>query len=368
MKSLIKNNILYIYVILFLIISCFSINSIERYLPSQVNNIYEKQLFWYVIGFIIIYFIKKIDIKKIYNFSIYLYFINVLLLIGLFVFGNRINNALSWYKLFGVTIQPSEFMKVSIILFNSYTIHKYYKNRDKISKIQELKLLFVLFIILLIPSILTFLQPDTGAVIGYFIISISMIYISGIDKRWLYLFSLFFLIVLISFILIYLIDKKILIDILGKSVIYRIDRIINWKNKIGLQLNNSLVVIGSCGLFGHSNIPIYYPEAMTDFIFTSYVSLHGLFGILLLFLLLILFDLHIINCIKKEKSFENRYTLFGIISLFFYQQIQSISMTIGLLPINGITFPLISYGGSSLISYLILIGIVLNIKEKEKKL
>ena len=198
MKSIIKNNILYIYVILFLIISCLSINSIERYLPSQSNNIYEKQLFWYGIGFIIIFFIKKIDIRKIYNSSIYLYFINILLLIGLFIFGNKINNAISWYKLFGVTIQPSEFMKVSIILFNSYTIHRYYKNRDKINKIKELKLLFVLFIILFIPSILTFLQPDTGAVIGYFVISFSMVYISGIDKKWLYLFSLFFLILLIS--------------------------------------------------------------------------------------------------------------------------------------------------------------------------
>ena len=71
---------------------------------------------------------------------------------------------------------------------------------------------------------------------------------------------------------------------------------------------------------------------------------------------------------KHENNYENKYTLFGILSLFFYQQIQSISMTIGLLPINGITLPLISYGGSSILSYLILIGIVQNIRSKQKKL
>ena len=365
MKIIIRKNILYIYIILFFIISYLSINNVDKYLSSSIHS---KQLFWYIIGLLLILLIKRINIKKIYNLSILLYIINNLLLIGLFFFGTRINNTISWYRIQNITIQPSEFMKINLILLNSYIIYRFYKNKEKIKTKKEAKMILLLLFVLFIPSILTFFQPDTGAVIGYTIITISMLYISGIDKKWLYLLFIITLVIIITFSITYLINKEILINIFGRSIIYRIERIINWRHKSGLQLNNSLIAIGSSGLVGHNKIPIYYPEASTDFIFTSYASSYGLIGIILFFLLTISFDSYLIKIMKHENNYENKYTLFGILSLFFYQKIQSISMTIGLLPINGITLPLISYGGSSILSYLILIGIVQNIKNKQKKL
>ena len=365
MKIIIKRNMLLFYVFLFFIISYLSINNVDKYLASSIHL---KQLFWYIIGILLILLIKRINIKKLYNFSLLLYIINNLLLIGLFFFGTKINNTTSWYRIDNITIQPSEFMKINLILLDSYIIYKFYKNKEKINIKKEEKMILLLLLVLIIPSILTFLQPDTGAVIGYIIITISMLYISGIDKKWLYLLLILTLIIIITFSITYLINKDLLINIFGKNIVYRIDRIINWKNKSGLQLNNSLIAIGSSGLIGHRKIPLYYPEASTDFIFTSYASSYGLIGIILFFIFIISFDTHLIKIMKNENNYENKYTLFAIISLFFYQQFQSISMTLGLLPINGITLPLISYGGSSILSYLILIGIVQNIRSKQKKL
>ena len=134
-----------------------------------------------------------------------------------------------------------------------------------------------------------------------------------------------------------------------------------------MQLNNSLIAIGSSGLYGHKNVPLYFPEAGTDFIFTTFSSSFGYLGSVMLLLLLFSFDLYIIDILRTIKNRENKYTLFGIVSLFLYQQVQNIGMTLGLLPMTGITLPLISYGGSSLISYFILIGIVENIKKRTYK-
>jgi len=228
---------------------------------------------------------------------------------------------------------------------------------------EESKMILILLIILSIPSIITFLQPDTGAVIGYLVITISMLYISNIDRSWfiglIIITTLFFII----FFFIYFYNQDLFINIFGSSFFYRIDRIINWKTKSGIQLNNSLIAIGSSGIIENRMVPLYYPEAETDFIFTSFESSYGLLGGIILLLIIFSFDIYILNQIKKEPNKQNKYVLFGIISLFLYQQIQSIAMTIGLLPITGITLPLISYGGTSVISYLILIGIYLDIRK-----
>lgn len=366
MKSYIKDNIIYIYILFFLTISYLSIFETSRYLSPTLGILYYKQIIWYLIGLIIIFIIKRININMIYKFSIFLYIINIILLIGLFFFGSEINNSKAWYNIFGFSFQPSEFMKISLILLDAEIINKYYKKKDKISKKEEIKIIIILFLLFTIPSILTFLEPDTGSVIGYFIITISMIYISNIDKKWLLGLFISFLIILFIFLYIYFNYQDLFINIFGSSFFYRIDRIINWQSKSGLQLNNSLIAIGSSGLTGNNYIPIYYPELETDFIFTSFTSTYGFIGGLLLIILSFSFDLYILNLIKKEPNKQNKYVLFGISMLFLYQQIQSIGMTLGILPITGITLPLISYGGSSLISYLILTGIIINITKKKK--
>ena len=134
-----------------------------------------------------------------------------------------------------------------------------------------------------------------------------------------------------------------------------------------MQLSNALTSIGSAHIFGFgfNNTPIYFPEAQTDFIFSVFATNYGFIGIILLLILIIKFDMYLIKLATKEKNNINKYIITGIIGMLIYQQIQNIGMNIGLLPITGITLPFISYGGSSLISYMICIGIILNITKKQ---
>ena len=361
MKTLLKSKELYIFMFIFLSISLFTISKTDLFFNE---DFFIKQIIWYLIGFFIIYLINKVDIKKIYNLSFFFYLTNIFLLFILLLLGSTVNGSKSWFLIGNISIQPSEFMKICLIIFNSYIIHRFYKNREKISTKKEFILIITLLLTLAIPSILTFMQPDTGAVIGYFIITFSMLFASGINKNWFIFFFLLFLIFIIFFFVLFFIKQDLFINIFGTNFFYRIERIINWQNKSGMQLNNSLISIGSSGFFGHGKIPLYYPESETDFIFTSLISVSGLLGGIFLIITFLLFDLYILKIIKYSDNKENQYTLFGIISLLIYQQIEGISMTIGLLPIIGITLPFISYGGSSIISSLILIGIIININKK----
>ena len=144
------------------------------------------------------------------------------------------------------------------------------------------------------------------------------------------------------------------------------DRILNWSNSSGLQLTNGLTAIGSAGITGHgfNHTPIYFPEMQTDFIFAVFASNFGLVGALLLISLFIYFDLNVITMADKSPNMSDKLAIGGIISVLLFQQIQNIGMTLGLLPIMGITLPFISYGGSSLLSYMILIGMLFNISNE----
>ena len=158
-------------------------------------------------------------------------------------------------------------------------------------------------------------------------------------------------------------------NILGNNIYYRLDRILNWSRGNGYQLENSLIAIGSSGILGYgfNNTPLYYPEASTDFIFTTFSSNFGFLGSTILIIIIIIFDNSIIKLIKRKTKIHDKYILVGIFSMIIYQQFQNIAMTIGLLPITGITLPFISYGGSSLLSYMFITGLLLRISINQKK-
>lgn len=369
--KILKNNKVYImFMFLFIILSFFSIYSASMYLSPTLGKLYYKQIFWYLIGIFLIILISKVKLKNLYRYSIFFYAINVILLVGLLLFTKSINGSKSWYVLYGIgSIQPSEFMKISLILFNSYIIYSFYKKEKEITLGKEFLLITIILITLIIPSILTFLQPDTGSVIIYFVISFTMLFVSGINKKWFIYIFIIFSIFVAFFLYLYFYNENFFIKIFGSNFFYRMDRIVNWNSGNGMQLNNSLISIGSSGLLGHgfNNTPMYFPEAGTDFIFTVYASNFGFLGCVCLLVFLGIFDIYLINVTKNIYSLQDKYTVIGILSVIFYQQVQNIGMTIGLLPITGITLPFISYGGSSLLSYMILLGIVINIINTDKK-
>ena len=365
-KFKVEKNIL-IPIILFAIISIFTIYATRNLIADDLQNLYLKQLLWYSIGFAIAYLMMTVGNKFLYNNAYIFYIIGVAMLVLVLIFGKEINNARCWFVIpFIGSFQPSEFMKIFLIIILSRMITDFKEERRNADVIDEFKFLIKVLITVGIPSVLTFIEPDTGAVLIYFIITIVMLFVGGFKSRW-FLIILGLLIVFGStFLSIYFLKQDLFIKIFGTSFFYRMDRILNWSNSSGLQLTNGLTAIGSAGVFGHgfNNTPIYFPEMQTDFIFAVFSSNFGLIGAFILIGLLIFFDLSIISLADKSPSISDKLSVGGIIAVLLFQQIQNIGMTIGLLPIMGITLPFISYGGSSLLSYMILIGMLFNISNE----
>lgn len=352
---------------IFVLISLITIYSAQSLLPSEFQNLAYKQVMWYVIGFTIAYFIMFIGNSFIIKNSWILYIIGILSLIGLLLFAEPINGAKCWFTIPKIgTIQPSEFMKIILILTLANMINKFNENFPNPSLMEEFKFLVKVMIVVLIPSILTFLQPDTGVVLIYLLIAFIMLFISGIRYRW------FFIVIgivsaLVSFILVlFFFNTDLLIKLVGTDFFLRIDRLLDWSSQTGYQLENGMSAIGSGGFLGNGigNTPIYFPEPQTDFIFAVYANNFGFLGVLILISLFVFFHIKLITTSINSKSNINKYLIAGIVGMLLYQQIQNISMTFGLLPITGITLPFISYGGSSLISYMIIIGLIFNISNE----
>ncbi len=356
---------LLIILLLFSTISILTIGSAQKLIYE--NDLMTRQIIWYIIGFILIIIVMKIKnnffIKNIWI----LYIIGIILLTLLLIFGTPVNNAKCWFTIPGIgTFQPSEFVKIILIITLASMINKFNTEYQKPSSLQEFTFILKILIVVLIPSILTFLQPDTGVVLIYLLITFIMLFISGIRYRWFVLAITILVLAIGSVVTIYFIDKDLFIKIFGTSFFLRIDRLLDWSNSSGYQLENGLSAIGSGGLLGYglNNTPIYFPEPQTDFIFAVYASNFGFIGSLLLLLLIGFFDIKLILLALKTKNNINKYIISGIIGMLIYQQVQNIGMTIGLLPITGITLPFISYGGSSLLSYMLMLGFIFNISNE----
>ena len=351
-----------VIIIIFFILSINSIYSFTKFITDWQYSLIIKQTIFYLIGILSIFIMLKFNPKKLLDYSLYLYIFNVSLLILVLFIGTELNGTRAWFSLPLIgTIQPSEFMKIGLILYLAKVIDKTKLNNYK----DEIKLIFKVLLITIIPSIVTFLEPDTGAVLIYFIIALAMLFASKLRIRYFLILFGGILIVLISLLYLYTTKQDLFITIFGSNMFYRLDRIFDWKSSSGMQLENSILSIGSSKTFGNgiNNINLYFPEGHTDFIFASLASIYGFTGMIILIITIIAFDYSILNIRSKENSYN--LIVIGFFSAIFYQQIQNISMTIGLLPITGITLPFISYGGSSLISYMILLGIIFSINKKE---
>ena len=347
-----------------------------------------KQLLWFVVGFGGMAILKFLGNDSILQFAEIAYWILmfclVYLLLGRYVnqliginlpFVHTANGATCWFLLPGIgTLQPSEFMKIVLLLITANVIDEHNQSQPIGSFMSDITLFKNVLKWALPPMILILLQPDTGVVIIIGISLIVMILCSGIKREWLLFFGLLAIIVLIVFFYMYYFHFDLLNSLIGGEGGYKMKRITSWLNPEsdiagdGMQLYTALLVIGSAGLSGHGmqQLLVHIPEAQTDFIFAVVGQSWGLIGTITIVLLCILLDLYIARIAYHSKNMYEKYFILGILGMLLYQQIQNIGMIIGLLPITGITLPLISYGGSSLLSYFAAFGIIMNTSSKNQ--
>ena len=373
MKNPFKYKIDFLLVFLILVfagISIATIYSSQTLLMEDMQTLYIKQATWYSVGLILAIIIMIIGNDSIYKNAWILYIVGVISLVLLLIFGDPINNAKCWFVIPGIgSIQPSEFMKIILIITLGSMIQSFNEQYPNPSTKNEFLFLLKVMVVVAIPSILTFLEPDTGVVLIYLLITIIMLYTSGIRIRWFSLGISIIGIAIASVLFVYFKDSNLFIKIFGTDFFLRVDRLLDWSNQSGYQLENGMSAIGAGGMLGSGFLktPIYFPEPQTDFIFAVFANNFGFIGSALLLFLITIFDVRLIYLALKSKNQVSKYVISGILGMLIYQQLQNIGMTIGLFPITGITLPFISYGGSSLLSYMIMAGILLNISNETYK-
>ncbi|RXT14725.1 rod shape-determining protein RodA [Ammoniphilus sp. CFH 90114] len=332
-----------------------------------------KQVVWYMIGFVFMSAILLFDYNMIGNLSYIFYFIGLVLLVGV-LFTPPINNATSWYNLGLFSFQPAELMKIITIMTLAKYLAKRAEQEDPFSKVYEL---IPIFAIIGVPMLLILIQPDLGNAVVFSGILISMMIVGGVKGRHFFLFgalagSFFgFLTYLYQF------KQEIFFKLIKP---YQWNRIVYWLNPEldpvgqGFQLKQSLIAIGSGQLLGKGiNAGTqakfgWVPVGESDFIFTVIAEELGFIGGSLLIFLFFLLIYRMVRIALDAKDPFGSYLVSGVIGMFVFQIFENIGMTIQLMPITGITLPFISYGGSSLVTNFMIIGLVLNVGMRRKKL
>jgi rod shape determining protein RodA len=376
-QSKLDYNLLFI-LFLMAIVSAIAIHSAEATLPEKLQhvNFAYKQLQWYGIGAVVIALTMIIDYDRFFQIAWYLYGFGMLLLLGLElnVPGTvTIKGATSWYALPGGNFQPSELMKIFMIIVLGRVIINHREKYPEPTVKDDFRLLGKIALTVLPPLILLMKQPDLGMSMVFVAITGSLVLVSGI--RWRIIFGIIFSGIAAAAILVFIFFQ--FPDFFHKYILedYQLNRFYGWlapyeySNEQGFQLIRSLLAIGSGELYGKGfgNIQVYLPEAHTDFIFGIIAEQFGFIGASVVISLFFLLVYRMVHIALESNDLYGSYLCAGVIGMITFQVFQNVGMTIGLLPITGLPLPFISYGGSSLATYMLAIGLVLNVHSRTKK-
>ncbi|MFD1851562.1 FtsW/RodA/SpoVE family cell cycle protein [Oceanobacillus bengalensis] len=360
--------------ILFVSASLLAIYNAEQLEQYANSDFVIKQIVWFAIGVCIIAAIQYLDLEQLYKFSTYIYIFGILILFVLLIspesIARPINGAKSWFnpKFLPLSLQPAEFTKITTILFMARVITQH-KAKFEISNLKtDTILLIKLIVVTAIPVSLIMMQTDFGTSMVYLFILGMMIILSGIS--WKIILSLISIVAgagaaVLTFIVRF---PDLAKELVGSGSAYQIDRIMTWFDPAQQSADSTWhferihMSLGSGQLFGKglNGVQVYYSEAQTDFIFSVIGESFGFVGSALVIFLyfMLLYKLVTLGLNVFKHSPFGAYFCFGFLSLILVHVFQNIGMTLGIMPITGIPLLLISYGGSSVLSTMLGLGIV----------
>ena len=262
------------------------------------------------------------------------------------------NGSRSWFSLGPFSFQPSEYIKLILIIYTAKYLEKYHSKINNI-KANLLPISLIIFLVIL----LVMLEPDFGSSMIIIMSVVIMIFSSGLKYKY---FGYLGIIGLVSITAIIIVAP------------YRLARIVSfinpWKDELGsgYQIIQSLYAIGPGGIFGHglfSSIQknFYLPEPQTDFIFAILCEELGFISAFIVIVLFFFLYLNIFKISAKQNDLFKKFLCFGIGSSLIMQTILNLSVVVGLVPVTGVTLPFFSYGGSSLLITMIMLSIIINI-------
>jgi rod shape determining protein RodA len=345
-----------IFLILVLgIISFFAMYSSEQ---GKFGYYTQNHLYRFCVFFIFFVAISLTKIEFWFRSAYIFYLITLLLLITVDFFGVTASGSKRWINIFFFNLQPSELMKIALIIF----LARYY-NKIPLEHISSIKHMLLPFFALIVPVFLVASQPDLGTSILIASGGFAVIWLAGLRIKY-FLYSFVILICLIP---------------VGISFLkpYQKARILTLFNPekdplgAGYQIIQSKIAVGSGGIFGKGFLQgsqsylDYLPEKHTDFIFTLYSEEFGFVGSLVLLLIYILIIYRIVKIGNSARNNFAKVFCFGFATAFFVYVVVNMSMVLGLLPIVGAPLPIMSYGGSAMLSMMIGLGLVMSCKIHE---
>lgn len=367
-KNLLKNTdyILIITIVVLFVVGVIGIYSTGYGDTDESNTEYQKQIVWFAIVCLAAIVLWAID-TSVFEFMGYaLYGINLILLILVLAMPS-VFGASSWFKIGGISYQPSELMKIGYILCAAKVMTMYNENKQspQPDKKKNIILLVVMAALFVVPLFLIILQPDFGTALVYVMITAFMIFKLGIKYRYI-----------VAAFLIGLILLPIVYNFLPSHAKSRIDVFLNPElDPLGDGYNaiQSKIAVGA-GMFlgtgllkGSQTQYDYLPVQSSDFIFSVISEEMGFVISVLVVILYLVLLLRILKTAAQARDMYTSFVAIGIAGMFAFHFIENIGMTIGLLPITGVPLPFVSYGGSNLITSGIAIGIILNISARKNK-
>ncbi len=310
-----------------------------------------------IIGVVLMYMVSKVNYEKYYKHSNKIFAVCFILLILVLIFGTERNGSKSWFGIGSFGIQPSEFMKLAMVIFTSKYL---YNNRKDIGNIR--KGVIPILALTLVVFALIMLQPDFGTGLILVMGVIGLLFVGGVNMKF--------------FLKVGLLGVGGIVALIVAAP-YRLKRILSflnpWEDPLGsgFQIIQSLYAIGPGGLFGFGlggsrQKHFYLPEPQTDFIFSIISEEFGFMGVLIVAALFITIIVCAIKIALKCENLFGKYLAFGIIFELGFQALLNLMVVVGLIPVTGVTLPFLSYGGSSLLITLVSIGIILNVSRHQR--
>jgi len=324
---------------------------------SLIKELFFQQLFHVLIGLVFFFLFSKIDYHLYHRFKWWIFIGAVVFLLSTFVFGAVTRGSVRWIRIFGLTIQPSELVKPMLVIFFAVLFLDF----KKLSLANLAKAGGLIFL----PVLLVFLQPGLGSSLVVFLSWVGIALAAGISIK----IAITFLTILIAGLP------------LGWRLLqpYQQQRVFSFLNPLadplgaGYNLIQSVVAVGAGQLFGRGLGKgtqaqlMFLPERHSDFIFASIAEEFGFLGGVILIMVIGFLLWRILETAKSSRDKLGFLISLGIFSSLIGQTLINIGMNLGLLPITGITLPLVSYGGSSLVATLISLGIINNISQQRKR-
>ena len=350
---------------LIMILSASSMESYMRYDFSPYHYFF-RELIFLIIGLFAFFFIIIFPTKNYKKLDLFLMIVITLALIGLLMYGHAANSAVSWYKIGPVTIQPSEFAKLAIII---YLAVYYEKNKDEMD-IQWNIIKPILFIIVIVA--LVAIQPDMGTAMIIMFITLIVFYGVPISKKNRNMFNKIFVggVIIVGLVMITYGSK--LLQSYQLERFNFLDPCERYQEDSGYQLCNSFIAFKNGGINGQglgdsTQKYLYLPESYTDFIFPIIVEEWGLIvGIIILIgYMFLLF--RIIKVARRANNLRNSLICYGVFAYLLTHIMVNLGGVMGLIPLTGVPLPFLSYGGSYAICLMIALGLVQRVAFESNK-